>query len=70
MRVEVTIDEVILRGVPRDQADAVVAALVRHLRHGQVTQTHRPRKPAAGAEALGARAANEIWRAVRGGGAR
>jgi len=82
-RVTVTIDEVVLRGVPREQAATVVAALEHTLGSlvradpaalGALTSrtagTIRPRvphTPVPGAAALGARAATAVWSAVGGG---
>lgn len=79
--VRVVVDEVLLRGVPPEQADVVVTAFQAHLRH--LLETHRPalgtatgtstpvvQSPvavrAADAEDLGRMAAASVWRGIVG----
>jgi hypothetical protein len=85
MRVEVTVDELVLRGVPRERAHAVAAALEARL--AALAAAGAPpaprdeafrRLPAVEAQAgdpaaLGEAVADAVWRALagrRGGGGR
>jgi len=57
MTVRITIEQLVLRGVPRADADGVVAALVRHLSNPTPARTP--------VDLVGAEVAAEIRRAVR-----
>lgn len=82
-RVEITIEEVVLRGVPPEQAADVVAGLQRRLTElaladpdglarlrpsEAVSVPHRGRPvQAGGAQALGEQSASAVWAAVSEG---
>ena len=84
MRIELTVDELVLRGVPAERAAAVAAALELRLealgeRWATSGDTPAPRSEASrrlpaveprsgSAEALGEAVADAVWGAVAGGG--